>query len=103
MCSGERDPGTKIEHLWSAYMLRRFSDRRQVCVCADPEEKSCQYETGWTFRAPLICVRCGWSMPRRKGKPKGRRWVQAATAALRTERWFMELTAEFDQLNANQS
>jgi uncharacterized protein YifE (UPF0438 family) len=103
MCFGRRAPVTEIEHLWSCYMLRRYSDRQQVCICAEPEEKSCQYETGWNFRGLRICVHCGWALPTCKGKPKGRRWFRAATEALRTANWFLVLSNRLDQLHQRQS
>lgn len=103
MCSGRREPEREIEHLWRAYMLRRYSDRRQVCICASPDEKSCQYDTGWTFRGLCICVRCGWAIPRRKGRPNGRRWVVAATEALRTAHWFIRISTALDQLPVSRS
>jgi uncharacterized protein YifE (UPF0438 family) len=96
VCAGRLPAQTRVELDWETYMLRRFSDRKQVCVCSNPDQKCCEYETGWKFRAQRICVRCGWALPRRTGRPPGRKWRRIATDALNETPWFMTLALEFE-------
>jgi uncharacterized protein YifE (UPF0438 family) len=101
VCAGYQKATTRIERDWETYMMRRYSDRQRVCVCSKPEEKSSQYGTGWNFRAECICVRCGWTLPRRTGRPTGRRWRRIATEALIAAPWFTVLSLEYERRHSS--
>jgi uncharacterized protein YifE (UPF0438 family) len=96
VCEGRLPARTRVELDWERYMLRRFSDRKQVCVCSNPDRKCCEYETGWRFRAQDICVRCGWAFPHSSGRPAGGKWHRIATEALSEAPWFNGLSLEFE-------
>lgn len=101
VCTGRELATTRVERDWETYMVRRYSDRQRVCVCSTPEKKCSQYDTGWNFRAECICVRCGWTLPRRTGRPTGRKWRRIATEALMAAPWFAALSLDFNRLQSS--